>query len=113
MKYKKEQQLMVEAYGQIHEANTQFKPVTSTYIYFDNEGELYQRDPYKLIGDTAMVNKLQKQGIKWGNARIATSGDIQELIPGAYNQISDERVWYQVDDSFPRDHSYSVLLSNK
>jgi len=103
---------MAEAYEQIQEAS-RFKPVTSTYIYFDNEGELYQRDPYKLIGDTSMVNQLQKRGIKWRNSRIATSDDIQELSPGAYNQISGERVWYEVDDSFPRDHSYGAMLSNK
>ena len=100
-----------------------FKPVNSAYIYFKDNDELYQTDPYKLlaagvegesVSSTAvLINKLQKQGVRWKDARIASSDDVIELAPGAYKSVSNNQTWIQVDDSFPRDHSFWVSLGYK
>ena len=100
-----------------------FKPVNSTYIYFKDDDELYQTDPYKLlaagvegesVSSTAvLINKLQKQGVRWKDARIASSDDVIELAPGAHKTISTDQRWVQVDNSFPHDHSLLVQLGYK
>lgn len=100
-----------------------FKPVNSAYIYFIDDDELYQTDPYKLlaagvegesVSSTAVLfNKLQKQGVRWKEARIASSDDVIELAPDTYKSISNNQAWVQVDNSFPRDHSFWVELGYK
>lgn len=81
---------------------------------------MYQTNPYKLlsagvegesVSSTAVLfNKLQKQGVRWKEARIASSDDVIELVPGAYKSVSNDKTWVQVDDSFPHDHSFWVAL---
>ena len=100
-----------------------FKPVNSAYIYFEGNDELYRTDPYKLdvagvegesVSSTAKrINELQKQGVRWKDARIASADDLIKLVPGAYKTISTDQRWVQVDNSFPHDHSLLVQLGYK
>lgn len=117
---RKDQNNISKLYTEAVQGN--FKPVTADYIYFDDEGELYQVDPYELLAGgiqnnedqgAVLYNKLKQRGVRWKEARIAASDDVRELVPGAYNQVSSEGRWVQVDNSFPGDHSFIVKLGYK
>ena len=117
---RKDQNNLNKIYTEAVQGN--FKPVTADYIYFDDESELYRVDPYELLASgiknnedqgAVLYNQLKKKGVRWKEATIAAGDDVIELMPGAYKLVSSETRWVQVDNSFPRDHSFSVKLGYK
>jgi len=117
---RKDQNNLNKLYTEAVQGN--FKPVTADYIYFSDDSELYQVDPYKLLASgiqnnvdqgAMLYNKLKQKGVRWKEATIAAGDDVIELMPGAYKLVSSETRWVQVDNSFPRDHSFSVKLGYK
>ena len=97
------------------------KPVTADFIYFSDDSELYQVDPYTLLASgiqnnvdqgAALYNELKDEGVSWKKARIAAGDDVIKLMPGAYKLGLSETPWVQVDNSFTG-RAYSVKLGYK
>lgn len=97
----------------LKEARSKFQPVSSKFIYFLDDQETYLNSggAYKHLGGAEQLSKLPVQ--QWRRVLIASGEDIQELIPNRNNFDTPESVgdWYIVDDSFPPDHVFSVLIS--
>lgn len=92
-----------------------YKKVTSEYIYFLDDEELYRNEPnYERIGGPEALFHVTRDEVKkgWKKARLAVGEDIHEVIPGNKIDLGKESdVWFIVDKSFPKDHSSPALIS--
>jgi hypothetical protein len=94
--------------GETLEEAANIKPVQGKYIFFIQDRELYQLDPYKLLAktdfDRISSSKLMshmKLGSEWKAVSVAWGTDLLEI--GALESpkdISDAEQWYVVNSSY-------------
>lgn len=84
--------------------------VTSEYIFFLDDLELYQTNPYKLLGGAEALAGLPVKS--WIRVNVTTGEDVDELGYGSVS--SDERGrWYAVGGSFPKDETFPALIGSR
>ena len=79
------------------------KPIKADYIYFFADAELYQLNPYKLIGGPEKMANLHLG--TWERVNVATGGYITALgVEGATDPLG----WYQVNEEFSKNNVYDT-----
>jgi hypothetical protein len=105
----KDQQLLEEAYGKVRYAKGP-QPVKGNYIFFKDGGEVYSLNPYELkhqgIKDLNELDELYPEAAGKGMVKVAVGEDMNEF-PN-YSVTPDK--WYEVEDSFPADHSQEAIV---
>lgn len=78
-------------------------PVRGTYLYFVNEDELYQLNPYRQVQPQGMIMTL---ATNWRMARVIQGEDAREL---GY-QITNPAQWYEASPDTAPDHVHDVYI---
>lgn len=86
------------------------QPINADYIFFLDDLELYQLNPYKLIGGAEMISKLNVK--TWTRVNVATGEDVNELVK-ANVPVMQKGNWFAVGGSFPKDHAYPAIIGTK
>lgn len=106
----KDQELIAEAYGK----TKALKPVTSSFIFFPEDNEVYLNDPnparYRLLGDASV---MAHHGSGWHKVLVATGEDVADITGANIDISKDGHRWFVVDHAFPRDHSFPALISKE
>ena len=84
--------------------------VTSEYILFLDDLELYQTNPYRAIGSADDLVKLPVKS--WTRVNVATGEDVSEL--GGVQVSADQmNKWFAVGGNFPRDHTHPAIIGSR
>lgn len=86
------------------------QPINADYIFFLDDLELYQLEPYKMIGSAEMISKLSVK--TWTRVNVATGEDVNELVK-ANVPVSLKDKWFAVGGSFPKDHAYPAIIGTR
>jgi len=89
---------------------TNTQPIKADYILFLDDLELYQLEPYKMIGGAEQLTKLSVK--TWTRVNVATGEDVNELVK-ANVPVSLKDKWFAVGGVFPKDHAYPAIIGTK
>ena len=85
------------------------QPVEGKYIYFIQDQELYQLDPYRQI-DSDSFQSILPMASNWKKATVMQGEDMRDVL-GVSLSPEDLRNWYIVDKgSVPSDHTFEVYI---
>jgi len=84
--------------------------VTTDYIFFLDDLELYQTNPYRELGGAEALAGLSVKS--WTRVNVSTGEDVSELGYGSVSSDEQGR-WYAVGGSFPRDRAYPALIGSR
>lgn len=84
------------------------QPVEGRYIYFIQDEELFQLNPYKQIVSPQV--KIMSMASNWKKATVMQGEDMRDVL-GVSLSPEDLRNWYIVDKgSVPSDHTFEVYI---
>jgi hypothetical protein len=79
------------------------------FVFFLDDLELYQSNPYKLLGGPEMLEKIPVK--TWTRVNVATGEDVDDLGYATVS-VSDKGHWFVVE-GFPKDHAYPALVGTR
>ena len=95
--------ILAEKYNQ-----SNLQPVEGKYIYFIQDDELFQLNPYKQIVSPQV--KIMSMASNWKRATVMQGEDMRDVL-GVSLSPEDLRNWYIVDKgSVPSDHTFEVYI---
>ena len=79
------------------------QPVKGRYIYFVDEDELYQLNPYKQIQPTGMMMAMSDN---WTKENVMQGEDVRNMVG---TEVKDISKWYIVNGA-PGDHTFVAYI---
>lgn len=82
--------------------------VEGKYIYFIQDEELFQLNPYKQILSPGV--KIMSMARNWKKATVMQGEDVRDVL-GVQLSPEDLRNWYIIDkNAAPSDHTFDVYI---
>ena len=81
--------------------------IKADYIFFLDELELFQLNPYRQLGGAAELADLKVK--TWTQVNAAIGEDVERL-ERADVPLSQKNKWFAVGRNFPNDHAYPALI---
>ena len=89
-----------------YDVSTWYQPVVGKYIYFIQDDELFQLNPYKQVLSPGV--KIMSLARNWKKATVMQGEDVINILG---QKIYDPSQWFIVkDDSAPKDHTFEVYI---